>query len=234
MSRSTWAQHMAVMAGLWIGAQTAAMPAMAEKSTAPQMSDDGLQLVKQTKGRLIYKKPGATFNQFKRVSILECGVDFSKSWIKDYNSSQRDLSRKIKDSDLERAKTYLSAQFKKIFTDELANQGGYQITEQTAPDVLLLRPALVNIQVSAPDLMAPGRGFTYVQESGQMTLYLELWDPSNKTILARIVDARSSNESYSQRSNAVTNKVAADNMLESWARELRERLDVVTGKAGKP
>ena len=67
-----------------------------------------------------------------------------------------------------------------------------------------------------------------------MTLYLELWDPSNKTILARIVDARSSNESYSQRSNAVTNKVAADNMLESWAKELRERLDVVTGKAGKP
>ena len=234
MKGSMLTPRLAAIVGLGIGLSIAGLPVLAAKSAAPQMSEDGLQLVKQTKTRLIYKRPDTTFTQFKRVEILECGVDFSKSWVKDYNSSQRDLSRKIKDSDLDRARTYLTAQFKKIFTEELTKNGGYQVAEQTGPDVLVLRPALVNIQVSAPDLMTPGRGFTYVQESGQMTLYLELWDPSNKTILARIVDARSSNESYSQRSNSVTNKVAAQSIMESWAKELRERLDIVTGKSGTP
>ncbi len=74
----------------------------------------------------------------------------------DYNNSQADPSRRISSSDLDRAKTDLSAAFKKIFTDELASKGGYEISETAAPDVLVLRPALINIEVSAPDLMAPG------------------------------------------------------------------------------
>jgi uncharacterized protein DUF3313 len=232
MKRLFSVHHLTAMMGVCLGLVVAAMPAMAAKPAAPQVSEDGLQLIKQTKTRLIYKRPDANFTQFKKVAIADCAVDFSKSWVKEYNSSQRDLSRRITDKDLDRARTYLSAQFKKIFTEELGSEGSYQIAEQAAPDVLMLKPAMVNIQVSAPDLMAPARNAYYVQESGQMTLYLELWDPLNNTILGRIVDARASNETRSQRANAVTNKMAADTIMESWAKELHERLDIITGKSG--
>jgi hypothetical protein len=217
-----------------MGFALAGLPALAAKDEPPQVSDDGLHLVKQTKTRLVYKRPDATFTQYKRIAIIDCAVDFSKDWLKSYNSSQRDPARRIGQSDLDRAKQSLSAQFKKIFTDELSTKGGYQISENAAPDVLVLRPALVNIQVSAPDLMAPGRSVTFVQASGQMTLYLELWDSSTNTILARVMDARGSNDysGYGQRSTSVSNKAAADQILRSWAKELRERLDVVTGKGG--
>jgi Protein of unknown function (DUF3313) len=234
MKRSMSVRRLAVMVGLCLGFNVAAVTVLAAKDAPPQVSDDGLNLVKQTKTRLVYKKPDATFTQFKRVAILDCAVEFSKSWLKDYNNSTRDLSRRIGDDDLARAKTSLSAAFKKIFTEELATKGGYQISETAAPDVLVLRPALVNIQVSAPDLMTPGRSVTFVQESGQMTLYLELWDSSNNTILGRVMDARSSNESYGQRSSSVSNKAAADRIMRSWAKELRERLDVITGKGEAP
>jgi hypothetical protein len=208
------------------------MPAFAAKDAPPQVSEDGLQLVKQTKSRLVYKKPDANFAQFKRVAILDCTVEFSKDWVKEYNSSQRDPARKISSTDLDRAKADLAKQFKKIFTDELANKGGYQISETAAPDVLVLRPALVNIQVSAPDLMTPGRSVTFVQSSGQMTLYLELWDSSTNTILGRVMDARGSNDNngFASRSSSVSNRAAADVILRSWAKELHERLDVITGK----
>jgi Protein of unknown function (DUF3313) len=232
MQRLKSVQRLIVMTGLCIGLAVAGWPVLAAKDAPPQVSEDGLHLVKQTKTRLVYKKPDATFTQYKRVAILDCAVDFSKDWLKNYNNSQRDPSRRIGDKDLERAKADLAAQFKKIFTDELATKGGYQISENAAADVLVLRPALVNIQVSAPDLMTPGRSVTFVQDSGQMTLFLELWDSSTNTILARVMDARSSNESYSQRSSSVSNKAAADLMMRSWAKELRERLDVVTGKNG--
>jgi hypothetical protein len=179
--------------------------------------------------RLVYKKPDATFTQYKRVAILDCAVEFSKDWLKNYNNSQRDPARRIGDKDIERAKADLAAQFKKIFTDELATKGGYQISESAAPDVLVLRPALVNFQVSAPDLMTPGRSVTFVQDSGQMTLYLELWDSSTNTILGRVMDARASNPTASARARSKT--VTAD-LMRSWAKELRGRLDVITGKNG--
>jgi hypothetical protein len=230
MNQSMSVRPIAVMAVLCLGLTTAGLSGA--KDAPPQVSEDGLHLVKQTKTRLVYKKPDATFTQFKRVAILDCAVEFSKTWLKDYNNSQRDPSRRISGQDLDRAKASLSTQFKKIFTEELATKGGYQISEEAAPDVLVLRPALINIQVSAPDLMTPGRSVTFVQESGQMTLYIELWDASTNTILGRVMDARGSNESFGQRSSSVSNKAAADQIMRSWARELRERLDVITGKLG--
>jgi Protein of unknown function (DUF3313) len=221
----------AVLAVLFVGFVAAVLPLRATADEPPQVSKDGLQLTKRTNTRLVYVRPNTTFTQFKRVAILDCGVEFSKDWLNDYNRSQVDPSRRIGNQDLERAKTYLAAQFKQIFTDELVTKGGYQISTNAAPDVLVVRPALVNIQVSAPDLMTPGRSSTFVEDSGQMTLYVELWDSSNNTILARVMDARASNDSYAQRATSVSNKAAADQILRSWASELRQRLDIVTGKA---
>src|SRR5262249_12283405 len=99
------------------------------------------------------------------------------------------------------------------------------------PGVLVLRPALINIEVNAPDLMSPGRSTTYVQSAGQMTLYLELWDGGTSTILARVLDAQSDSTVYTQNANTVTNKWAAERILRDWADELRTKLDLARGKS---
>jgi hypothetical protein len=196
----------------------------------PQVTKEGLELKKQTKQRIVYLRPGATFEQYKKVAILDCYVEFSKSWMKDYNSSVRDPSRKITDSDLERAKKDLSEQFKKIFSEELT-EAGFQMTDSGGPDVLILRPALVNIEVSAPDLMSPGRSATYVQSAGQMTLFLELFDGGTNMIVARVMDAQADPNVYGQRTSSVTNRAAADRILSDWARELVKKLKLAEGKS---
>jgi hypothetical protein len=197
----------------------------------PQTTADGLQLAKSTKTRLVYLKPGATFSQYDRVAILDCYVEFEKDWQKDYNSSRTGLDGRVTDKDVERIKSDLAAEFRKVFVEELQAKGGYQVVDVAAPDVLLLRPALLNVEVNAPDLMTAGIGATVVRSAGQMTLYLELWDPSTNTILARIEDAQADDETLARRANRVTNKVAADRILRDWADELRQRLDTVKGKA---
>ena len=198
------------------------------KKTAPQITEDGLELEKQTGQRLVYLRPGATFTQYNRVALLDCHVEFSKSWLRDYNRSA-DLARRISDSDLERAKTDLAKQLKKIFTEELA-RGGYRVSDTVTPDTLTLRPALVNIEVSAPDLMTPGHSVVYARTAGQMTLYLELWDGTTNTILARVVDAQGDSGMYGLRTNSVTNRAAAERILRIWAEELHKKLDLVRGK----
>ena len=226
MQRITALRRGVAIVAMFAPLMLAAPLAVRAADAPPEESKDGLKLTKQTKTRLVYVKPGATFSQYKRVGILDCYVEFAKNWASDYNRDQRDPSRRIKDSDLERAKSDLSAQFKKIFADEL-HKGGYQLADGAAPDVLVLRPALVNIRVSAPDLMAPGRSVTYVESAGQMTLYLELWDSATSTILARVRDAQADPNRFRQPASSVTNRAAANRVMQMWAREFRERLDAV-------
>jgi hypothetical protein len=199
------------------------------KDPPPQTTQDGLQLQKSTEHRLVYVKPGATFTQYDRLAILDCYVEFEKDWQKNYNQSVVGLKGRVSDQDVERMKSGLSAEFKKVFTDEL-QKGGYQVVDTAASDVLVLRPALVNVVVNAPDIMTPGINATVVRSAGQMTLYLELWDSTTNALLARVMDAEADVEGFAQVANRVTNTAAADRILREWAKELRERLDMVRGK----
>jgi hypothetical protein len=204
--------------------------AFSAKEEPERVTKEGLELQKETKQRLVYLRPGATVTQYDRVAILDCYVEFSKTWLRDYNTSTRDPGARISDEDLERARTQLAKQFRNIFSEELA-KGGYQLGEADMPGVLVLRPALVNIAVSAPDLMTPGRSTTYAQSSGEMTLYLELWDGATNTLLARVIDAQADRTMYGQRTSSVTNRAAADQILQAWAVELRKKLELARGKA---
>jgi len=194
---------------------------------------DGLQLQKHTKQRLVYLKPGATFSQYDRVAILECYVEFRKNWARDYNSEHQSLENQVTNQDIERMKSALSTEFKKVFVNELT-RGGYQVVDTTAPDVLVLRPALVNVDATAPDLMTANMERTVVKSAGEMTLYLELWDSTTNTILARVMDAEADQQPFAQPANRVTNTAAADTILKSWADELVGHLDAVRSKTNTP
>jgi hypothetical protein len=208
----------------------APMAPTAAKDEPPQVSPEGLQLQKSTKTRLVYVKPGATFNQYDKVGILDCYVEFEKDWQKDYNRSVVGIEGRVSDQDVERMKADLAKEFKKVFSEELQKNGGYQVVDAPAPDVLVLRPALINVEVNAPDLMTPGIHDTIVNSAGQATLYLELWDSATNTILARIMDAKADDEGIPERANRATNQAAADRIMREWADELRKHLDAVRQK----
>ena len=198
---------------------------------APEHTTDGLQLQKQTAQRLVYLRPGASFSQYRRVAILDCYVEFQKNWQQDYNRSMVDPAKRVSDADMTRMKNALSQEFKGVFAEEL-QKGGYQVVDTAAPDVLVLRPALVNVQVTAPDIMTAGIDATVVRSAGQMTLYLELWDSATNKILARVSDAQADQQPFAQRASGVTNKAAADLILRQWADELRSHLQAVRSQAG--
>jgi hypothetical protein len=229
MKRRIAIRQLSLVAGLCASLALAASPALAAKDPPPQVSPEGLQLTKSTKNRLVYVKPGATFAQYKRLAILDPLVEFEKDWQKDYNRSRTGLEGRVSDADVERMKQRLAAEFKKVFTDTLQDKGGYPVVDEAAPDVLVLRPALLNVEVNAPDVMTAGIEHTIVRSAGQMTLYLELWDSTTNTLLARVMDAQADPDTMAQMGGSVTNKAAADRILRKWATELRERLDDVKG-----
>jgi hypothetical protein len=201
-----------------------------DKNDPPSKTIEGLELVKETKHRLVYLAPNADLSQYTDVAILECFVAFVKDWERDYNRDAISLQRQVSDNDMDRIKKRLAAEFKEIFTEEVTKDGKHNVVDHVGPDVLILRPAIVNLDVTAVgDQNVAGRSRTYSASAGQMTLYLELYDSVTSTIIAKITDAQADRQGGStfQMSSNVTNTSAADRILRSWARELIDHLGEV-------
>lgn len=203
---------------------------VAAAEPAPRVSKEGLELRSQTKDQLIYLRPGAKFSRYDRIALADCYVEFSKSWLRDYNSSAT-FSHRISEGDLDRARQELAAQFREVFTEALT-RGGYSMADSAAHDVLVVRPALLNIRVNAPELMDAGRSITIGQSAGAMTLYLELWDSAHNEILARVIDIRSDANDFPQPMTSVNNRAAADRVLRAWADEFVRKLDLARRHLG--
>jgi hypothetical protein len=201
------------------------MPLIADDEPS-QVSDNGLELREVSNLRTVYVQPGATLAPYKRINLLDCFVDFRKGWQKDYNAQVRGTGRRITEKDMERIRKDVAEEFRKVFTKELETDGGYEIVDVAAPDVLLLRPAIINLVVTAPDNRAPGRSTTIVNSAGQMTLYLELYDSASKELIAKVMDPRTARTAGGfRRSSSVSNKAEADRILRRWADILRDHLD---------
>lgn len=204
---------------------------LARKQELPAVSHDGLELRKGKVADVVYVRPGVDFSRYKRVAILECPVAFSKDWERERKGGGDRVSQK----DMDEMKAGLSAEFLKIFKEELQDKGGYTLVTEGAEDVLILRPAIIDLEVSAPDSMSAGRSYTMSESAGGMTLYLEVFDSVTGQILARAIDRQEDRGmGRIQWQNSVTNKAEADRMLRRWASALRARLDEVQGKAANP
>jgi hypothetical protein len=211
---------------------TAMTSSVLAKDKLPEISSDGLHLMKDTKVAVAYVKPGATLNQYTKVKILDCFVQFQKNWERNYNLSEVGLQGRVTDKKVAEMKQGLVAEFKKVFTKVLT-KGGHEVVDDVGPDVLLLRPAIINLEVTAPDVMTAGIVNTWITSAGQMTLYLELYDSATSTLLARVIDPEAGGSGMAEIADRMTNTTQADRILDRWAELLASHLGEVSQAAAK-
>ena len=177
---------------------------------------------------------GADFSEYKSVMIVDVGVAFKKNWRRDYNRDEVSLSSQVSKSDAEKIKQRLADEVKKVFTAEL-EKAGYTVADYDVKlaeaDILVLRPAIGDLVVTAPDIQSAGMGRTFTASAGGMTLYLDFFDSVTSSKLASVVDRKNAQDNgMIQMSNRVTNKSEADRMLKKWAGLLIAKMDTVMGK----
>lgn len=195
----------------------------AAKEDLPEIDSDGLHLVKDSKVRILYARPGIDLGQFDKVMILDAFVDFKKGWERDYNMDQIGLEGRVSDKDLERIKSDLAAEFRRVFSETLT-ENGHEVVDTEGAGVLLLRPAIINLEVTAPDLMRSSRGNTWIESAGEMTLYMEFYNSATGELIGRAVDPREDQRMGAQMASKVTNKAAADRIIKHWALLLSDAL----------
>lgn len=208
--------HAALAVTLAIGAAAFSPPADAASSKLPEVSPEGLKLVPKTKASAVYLRDGATFGGYDKVAILECPVAFRQNWQRDQNSQG---TGRVTDSDVAKIRAALSAEFQKVFSQELAAKGQTVVTA-AGTGVLILRPAIINLDIEVPNTTAPN-AYVFTDSAGQATLYLELYDGVSGELLARIIDAQEADDAGGSRLRTrSSNKADADRMLNMWADRL--------------
>lgn len=199
--------------------------ALTSAGELPAMSHDGLYLMQDTKVRAVYMKPGADLSEFNEVALAECYVAFRKNWQRDHNRNAIGMTGRVSDKDMKAIRARVADEFRNVFTEVLAADGGHRMVREGGQGVLVIRPAIVNLEVNAPDTKSTAMTRTFSASAGQMTLYMELFDGKTGDIIARIIDPQAaSNGSFFQWQNRITNKADARRIMLRWAKLLNDHL----------
>ena len=197
------------------------MPCLADDGR-PDSTIEGLQLIEDSNLALVYARPDADLSQYRRVYLTEPYVAIKKNW---QHLRKRYDPNTVTANDMAKIRAELSSLFKEVFSRTL-EQGGYEMTTERADDVLLVKPAIINLDIVAPDMAPNDNVRTYSESAGEMTLYLELYDSVTDDILAKALDRKKDRETgYFRWQTRLTNRAAANRILQVWADVLKEGLD---------
>lgn len=200
----------------------------AAKPNLPTETADGLQLQPDTKFAAVYLRPGADFSVYQKVGLDPCKVSFKKNWMRDQNQDRIDLTNRVTQQDVDRIRTELAKMCDEAFRDALLEDPAYTLVEtfNQGDEVLIVQPAIVNLDITAPDTRSPNVSYEFTTSSGEMTLELAAADATTQQVLAEIADRREeADDGTLNWTNSVTNRSDAERILKLWATQLRAGLD---------
>ena len=204
-----------------------ASPALAKKSLTA-VNEEGMELVRDSDLATVYADPGADLGAYQRIWLKDATVAFKKNWQRDQNRSN---PFKVKTKDMERINSDVATLFREVFIRELTD-GGYEMAEEAADDVLIVVPSIIDLDIVAPDIKSASRTMTFSESAGEMTLNLELFDSLTNDKIARATDRkRDYRKGYNEWRTSVSNRAVAQRMMTSWAKALRSTLDEARASA---
>lgn len=196
-------------------------------SPFPEISEDGFVKVARTPGGAVYETPGFAFDVFDDLVVDECTVRFRDNWQRDQNRN-RGPSRRVTDEDAHQMRQLLAASCREILATELASLAISE-SEAAGRRVLAVRPAVVDVDIAAPDVLAADRQTQYATTPAAMELRLDLVDTDTGQTVARVIDRRRADTTMVLRpATRVSNMAEAERIFRQWATLVREHLEAST------
>ena len=185
-----------------------------------EVTPDGLVRVPSRAAGGVYRAPGAPFHQYKRFIVEPMTVDFIEDWQKKH--------KEVSEREIQRMRDESRRNFLEEFTRVLIEEGGYTLADAPGEDVMLLAPALTELDVPAPEndmvdtrMLSPRRP--------SMTLTGEMRDSLTGKLVGRVIVIEPG-EHYGANelrpANRVTNAHELRLVFGKWVRMLREALSV--------
>ena len=103
---------------------------------------------------------------YDKVALLDTFVAFRKNWKREHNQDEP-FDMRVSDKDMKEIRDRVSKEFAKEFTKVLSTEGGHQVVKDAGDGVLILRPAIINLDVTAPDIMTAGMSQTFIVKGSE-------------------------------------------------------------------
>jgi hypothetical protein len=209
----------------------AGLSASAREKTAPA-TVDGLHLVPDTQLGLVYADPEADLSVYSKLLLIDAQVAFKKNWRKDINQGK---PYHVTAEDMQKIRGEVSALFREIFTQELQS-AGFVLVSQQSPDTMIIRPAILDLNVNSPDTASTRNTRNITESAGDMTLYLELRDSITGDVLVKAMDFQFDRSNITPfMLDRTRNEKAARQLLTNWAQVLVNGLkETGVSTSGRP
>jgi Protein of unknown function (DUF3313) len=192
-----------------------------------ERTDDGLVRVPSRASGGVYRAPGADFTPYKRVILEPPTVEFVKDWRKQH--------KEVTDAEIARLLAEVVKLFREEFTRIVIEEGPYEFAEEPGPDVLLLVPRIVDLDIPAPKAGSTSGVKQYTPGPVKMEVVGELRDASSNQLVGRVIIFEGQ-ERYGmfqlQLANRTTNAHEMRIGFAKWSRMALEALNVA--KVAKP
>jgi hypothetical protein len=189
---------------------------------------DGLVRVPARSVGGVYRAPDATFVQYQRVILEPPSISFIEDWVKNHPEvSPTEIAR-------------LRAETVKLFRDEFAREfvkrGPYKFAEEPAPDVLLVIPAIEELDIKTPESgMEPGNRTYLTGRPVTMKVTGDLRDAVTGKVVGRVIiyhPPEQNPNSELRLANRTANAQEQRRVFADWSLLVHEALNVA--KAAKP
>ena len=193
-----------------------------------EFTADGLARVPSRSVGGVYRAPDATFLQYQRVILEPPSISFIKDWAEKHPE--------VNAADMTRIRAESVLLFRDEFTRELVKRGSYEFADEPAPDVLLVIPAIEDLDMTAP--AAASSSFTSSYTTSRpvtMKVTGDLRDAQTGKLVGRVIMYRPS-EKYPNNELRLADRTANAHeqrlVFADWSRLVHEALAVA--KAEKP
>jgi hypothetical protein len=190
-------------------------------------TDDGLVRVPSRASGGVYRAPGASFMQYRRIILEPPTIAFTADW--------RESHPEVSDVELRRIRAEAVQLFREEFKRELVDRGPYKFADAPAADVLRVAPRVVDLDIPAPDPGSEVGMRSYTPGPVKMQVAGDFHDAESNALLGRVIVFEGQSQyAFNQLRQADRTSNAHEMRLgfAKWSRMFHEALNVA--KAGHP
>lgn len=144
-----------------------------------ERTDDGLVRVPSRAAGGVYRDLDTDFTPYQRLILEPPIVEFVDDWRKQHPE--------VDDAEVRRIRNEAVKLFRDEFASELVERGPYEFADAPAPDVLMVVPKVVDLDILAPDAGREVGQRTLTPGPVKMQVTGELRDSTTNKLLARVI-----------------------------------------------
>lgn len=168
----------------------------------------------------IYRRAGVSLKPYSKILLRPLVIELRSGWYPERDASQAHY--------VHEARKRIASTFADEMTRVLESSGRYDIVASPGPDVLELRPKIIDLYVKAVDdeISAASDVRTYEINDAELTFTGDLRDSVSGTVLYRFYDHRTAAIGTIEANSVDARNDEFRGLVAEWAQHLRGALDL--------